>query len=171
MCYACLWQKQHHGLRCNISWLTLLMDTESCHIYLFQPAAQNDRTSRTLWKSVSTASPSAKTLRWSAHLLSSFLQWLRYVVLKYNLLSCSLLPTLLHQSWSTPMRSSSSIIYRKSLKPSAPTALAFSRPRNRISSVWPLELLVFSTSLQWFMYWLIMVHLTTVRTTLGMTNS
>ena len=99
------------------------------------------------------------------------LQWLRYVVLKYNLLSCSLLPTLLHQSWSTPMRSSSSIIYRKSLKPSAPTALAFSRPRNRISSVWPLELLVFSTSLQWFMYWLIMVHLTTVRTTLGMTNS
>ena len=125
----------------------------------------------TLWKSMSTASLSAKTLRWSAHLLSSFLQWLRYVVLKYNLLSCSLLPTLLHQSWSTPMRSSSSIIYRKSLKPSAPPALVFSRPRNRISSVWPLELLVFSIPLQWFMYWLIMVHLTTVRATLGMTNS
>ena len=37
--------------------------------------------------------------------------------------------------------------------------------------LWPFELLVLSTSLQWFMYWLIMVHLTTVRTTLGMTNS
>ena len=37
--------------------------------------------------------------------------------------------------------------------------------------LWPFELLVFSTSLQWFMYWLIMVHLTTVRTTLGMKNS
>ena len=46
MRYTCLWQKQHHGLRCSISWLTLLTDTKSCHTYLFQPAAQNDRTSR-----------------------------------------------------------------------------------------------------------------------------
>ena len=39
-------QKQQHGLRCSISWLTLLTDTESCHTYLFQPVAENDRTPR-----------------------------------------------------------------------------------------------------------------------------
>ena len=39
----------------------------------------------TFRKLVSQASFNAKTLQWSAHLLSSSLQWLRYVVFKYNL--------------------------------------------------------------------------------------
>ena len=46
MRYTCFWLKQHHDLRCSISWLMLLTETESCHPYLFQPVAQNDRTSR-----------------------------------------------------------------------------------------------------------------------------
>ena len=50
----------------------------------------------TFWKSVSPASLSVKTLQWSAHLLSSSSQWLRYVVFKYNLLSWSLFRTSLH---------------------------------------------------------------------------
>ena len=50
----------------------------------------------TFWKSVSPALLSAKTLQWSAHLLSSSLQWLRYVVYKNNLLSWSLFRTSLH---------------------------------------------------------------------------
>ena len=43
-----------------------------------------------LWKSVSPASLNAKTIQWSAHLLSSSLQWLWYLVFNYNLLSWSL---------------------------------------------------------------------------------
>ena len=46
MRYTCFWLKQHHDLRCSISWLMLSTETESCHPYLFQPVAQNDRTSR-----------------------------------------------------------------------------------------------------------------------------
>ena len=72
---------------------------------------------------------------------------------------------------SAPMRSSSSIIRKKkSSKPSAPSATVF--------SVWPHEPLVLST---WWIYLpveiqflcnvLMMVHMVTVRTTIGMTNS
>ena len=43
-----------------------------------------------LWKSVSPASLNVKTIQWSAHLLSSSLQWLWYLVFNYNLLSWSL---------------------------------------------------------------------------------
>ena len=51
----------------------------------------------TLWlwlhtfsKSLSPASLNAKTIQWSAHLQSSSLQWLWYLVFNYNLLSWSL---------------------------------------------------------------------------------
>ena len=49
-----------------------------------------------LWKSVSPALLGAKTLQWLAHFLSSSLHWLRYAVLKYNLLSWRLIRSSLH---------------------------------------------------------------------------
>lgn len=39
-------KNQHHDLHYSIFWLMLLKDTESCHTFLFQPAAQNGRTER-----------------------------------------------------------------------------------------------------------------------------
>ena len=92
-----------------------------------------------LWKSVSLVLLGAKTLQWLAHFLSSSLHWLRCVVFKYNLLSWSLLRASLHQSFFC------SHAFQFIYKPSAPSA-AVLLDFAVISSVWPLELLVVTTS-------------------------
>ena len=105
------------------------------------------------------------------------------VVFKHNLLSWSLIRTSLHQYFfcSHAFRFVYNLekILKKQSPPSA--AVLIAKPRNDFLSVasWTsstyhiVDLLIGWNpfSFQWSMYWLMMVHLATVRTMLGITNS